>query len=394
MPFNGVGVFERIYQWVQDAANGIFVDATRTDTDSNDIAAGLTNCVTRDGQSPWTADLPAGGFKVTGMAQGANPNDSVNYDQVFNSPAFVTPTATTSPTNSDDPLRLVTVQLLNDTAMDAALPNQQLGFLRSNGTSSAFTQTHTGYAQKEVRGADIASAATINLTTATGNFCHLTGTTPVTGITIDSGASYELYADDAVPLTHSASLNLPGAVNYTTSAGDRLHIRGDTTGAVVSINSAGGYAVAPYPYMKVSDRKASGTSGGNSTPTTISQTRTLNTIESNTIVGASLASDTITLPPGTYKVSGTAQTFNTNANKAFFYNATDGTYAIVGISSFSGSNAASDALLEGYFTITSTKNFTVRHYTVTNGGAANSLGVSTSSGQVEVYTQVVIEKVG
>lgn len=94
MPYNGVGVFTRVYQWVQDAANGIFVDATRTDTDSNDIAAGLTNCVTRDGQSPWTANLPAGGFKITGLASGSAVSDSVNYGQVFNNPAFNSMSAT------------------------------------------------------------------------------------------------------------------------------------------------------------------------------------------------------------------------------------------------------------------------------------------------------------
>ena len=88
MPYNGVGVFTRVYQWVQDAANGIFVDATRTDTDSNDIASGLTNCVTRDGQSPWLNNIPAGGFKITNLGIGAQPTDSVNYQQVFTNPTF------------------------------------------------------------------------------------------------------------------------------------------------------------------------------------------------------------------------------------------------------------------------------------------------------------------
>lgn len=88
MPYNGTGIFNRVYQWVNDAALGIFVDATRTDTDSNDIAAGLTNCVTRDGQSPWLANLPAGGFKITNLATGTQPTDSVNYAQVFVAPVF------------------------------------------------------------------------------------------------------------------------------------------------------------------------------------------------------------------------------------------------------------------------------------------------------------------
>ena len=96
MPFNGAGLFTRIYQWVNDAALGLNVDATRTDTDSNDIAAGLSNCVTRDGQSPFLANIPAGGFKITGLLAGNSPADSTNYGQVFNNPTFVTPNASAS----------------------------------------------------------------------------------------------------------------------------------------------------------------------------------------------------------------------------------------------------------------------------------------------------------
>jgi len=115
MPFNGVGVFNRVYQWVQDAANGIDVDATRTDTDSNDIASGLTNCVTRDGQSPWLANLPAGGFKVTGMGNGSASTDSVTYGQVFNSPSAYTGTVDTTGATV-----LVTTQAAGDSSTKAA----------------------------------------------------------------------------------------------------------------------------------------------------------------------------------------------------------------------------------------------------------------------------------
>lgn len=82
MPFNGNGVFNRIYSWVQDAANGIVVSSSRTDTDTDDIADGLSQCVTRDGQSPATANLPMGGFKLTGLAAGTTNGDSVRFEQL------------------------------------------------------------------------------------------------------------------------------------------------------------------------------------------------------------------------------------------------------------------------------------------------------------------------
>jgi len=244
MPYNGTGVFNRIYQWVQDAANGIFVDATRTDTDSNDIAAGLTNCVTRDGQSPWLANIPAGGFKITGLAAGVNTTDSTNYTQVFNSPAFNSPTIVTDPALTDNSSLIPSTRWVNQKAFQAALPAQTLGFLRSDGTNAAFTQTHTGYAQNEVKGADIASAPNINLTTATGNLVHVTGTTNITAITIPSGAERTVVFDGILTLVNSASLILPSNANITTAAGDTMRVRGDGLNArVVSYETFTGRAL-------------------------------------------------------------------------------------------------------------------------------------------------------
>lgn len=143
MPFSGTGVFTRVYQWVQDAANGIFVDATRTDTDSNDIAAGLTNCVTRDGQSPWTANIPAGGFKITGLANGGNNTDSVNYGQVFNAPVFTSPSLFANPPDGDNSLKIPSTSWVNQVAFSAALPAQPGGtaryFLTSVGGIAGFS---------------------------------------------------------------------------------------------------------------------------------------------------------------------------------------------------------------------------------------------------------------
>lgn len=129
-------------------------------------------------------------------------------------------------------------------AMTAALPSQALGLVISNGTTASFSKTLTGFALNEVKGADIASAATINLTTATGNLAHVTGTTTITAITIPSGAERTVIFDGILTLTHGAALLLPGAANITTAANDRMIVRGDTAGAtVVSYIKASGLAV-------------------------------------------------------------------------------------------------------------------------------------------------------
>ena len=78
MAFNGSGTFVRLYSWITDAANGLDVSSTRMDADTNDIAAGLSDCVTRDGQSPATADIPLGGHKITGLGLGVGATDAAS----------------------------------------------------------------------------------------------------------------------------------------------------------------------------------------------------------------------------------------------------------------------------------------------------------------------------
>jgi hypothetical protein len=78
LPYNGSGVFARVYSWVTDAANGVNVSSSRTDTDSNDIATGLSNCITKDGQQTVTANIPLAGFKLTGIGLGTGATDAAN----------------------------------------------------------------------------------------------------------------------------------------------------------------------------------------------------------------------------------------------------------------------------------------------------------------------------
>lgn len=78
MPFNGSGTFNRLYSWVVDAANNVNISSTRTDAEMNGMAAALTNCVTRDGQSPPSADLPMGGKKLTNLANATVSTDALN----------------------------------------------------------------------------------------------------------------------------------------------------------------------------------------------------------------------------------------------------------------------------------------------------------------------------
>lgn len=85
MPFNGSGTFTRIYNWVIDKANGINITASRMDADTDDIANGLSQCINKNGQTTLTANIPFNNYKITGLSNGAERNDSINVGQVQDS---------------------------------------------------------------------------------------------------------------------------------------------------------------------------------------------------------------------------------------------------------------------------------------------------------------------
>lgn len=72
---------------------------------------------------------------------------------------------------------------------------------------------------------NVASAATVNLSTATSNHVNLTGTTGVTALQGAAGRFYWLTLSGAVTFTNSASLALPRGANYVGAAGDVLFVQ-------------------------------------------------------------------------------------------------------------------------------------------------------------------------
>jgi len=78
MAFNGSGTFSRLFNWVQDRANGVKVRADRTDQEMDGFAAGLSNCICRDGQSTISADIPFNNKKITGLADATGATHALN----------------------------------------------------------------------------------------------------------------------------------------------------------------------------------------------------------------------------------------------------------------------------------------------------------------------------
>jgi len=82
MPFNGSGVFTRVYNWVNDAAAAINITASRVDTEDDGFATGLSNCICKDGQTTITANLPMSTFRHTGVGNAVARTDYAAAGQV------------------------------------------------------------------------------------------------------------------------------------------------------------------------------------------------------------------------------------------------------------------------------------------------------------------------
>ncbi|WP_053068087.1 hypothetical protein [Vogesella sp. EB] len=83
---------------------------------------------------------------------------------------------------------------------------------------------------KFAAGGSIASAATVDLASATGNTVHITGTTGISAWAMTAGQFMQVIFDGALTLAHHATNNnLQGGTTITTAAGDRAFLYYDGT---------------------------------------------------------------------------------------------------------------------------------------------------------------------
>lgn len=73
MAFNN-GVFSRLYNWVNDKNANIDITASRFDGEDDGFATGLSTCMLKDGTQTLTANIPFGGFKITGYGSSQVPS--------------------------------------------------------------------------------------------------------------------------------------------------------------------------------------------------------------------------------------------------------------------------------------------------------------------------------
>lgn len=101
-------------------------------------------------------------------------------------------------------------------------------------------------------GADIASAATIDLTNATGNNPALTGSVAVTAVTLAEGLERTVRTTGTPTFAHSATLIVPGGVLFQAMAGDLITFVGYASG-VVRITNISRFNGSPVIASNVND---------------------------------------------------------------------------------------------------------------------------------------------
>jgi hypothetical protein len=139
---------------------------------------------------------------------------------------------------------------------------------------------------------------------------------------------------------------------------------------------------------------AANTDGGDATSGSF-LTRPLNTSQFNTITGASLSSNQITLPSGSYWCEGFGAFYSTVGRvRQKLRNITDSSDTLLGINQDQTDGAGNGIInvIQGAFTITAQKTFELQ-YRVQNTVSGNGLGDSTFGfGIDEVYASITFQK--
>jgi hypothetical protein len=81
MSFNGSGTFV-INTAGQPVVSGTVISSTAFNALTADLATGLSTCITKDGQTTPTANIPMGNNKITNLAVGTAATDAANLSQV------------------------------------------------------------------------------------------------------------------------------------------------------------------------------------------------------------------------------------------------------------------------------------------------------------------------
>lgn len=241
MAFNGLGTFARLYSWVTDLSNSININATRMDAEMDGFATGLSNCITKDGQTTITANLPMAGFRHTGVGTASARNHYGVVSQIQDE-AYIWGGTGGGTANA--------ITLTLSPAPTAYTAGMRIRFIASGANSSTVTINVNTLGAKDIRKGGTTALAAGNIQSGQvvdisydGTYFQMTndvlvatsnaiiagnGSSPVrtTGVTIDTNDN--LYAFGGLVEDVSGT-------TYTLDAADKGKIKRFTSGSSVTI---------------------------------------------------------------------------------------------------------------------------------------------------------------
>lgn len=440
MAFNGSGVFSLVAG--NPVVTGTVISSTTHNNTMSDIANnGLTNCITKDGQTNPTANLKMATFRHTGVGNASARTDYAAAGQVQDSSFHYA-----ADTGAADAYAIALTP-----AITAYAAGQTFRFLAGNANTGASTLAVSGLAAKTIKknGNSTDLAAGDIPANAIVTVCYDGTVFQITNI-IDNTLTKGVTAGDVVQVdqtlnatTRAATTTLGTSLNHTLSdtsatitafngvAGVTYHCRvlgggnitnsaglivtqtgadittvtddtfdvemiTGTTCRLKNYQRASGEALVSAAsqvaekYALVREEQTSGTDGGTFTSGAY-QTRVLNTVVYDAGSIVSLSSNQVTLQAGTYRFRVYAPGYGIGRHKARLYNITDAAVVVLGTSARSDAVEAvvSSSEVVGRFTIASAKVFEVQHRCSTTK-ATDGFGSNSGLGDNEVYAYIEI----
>ena len=264
-------------------------------------------------------------------------------------------------------------------------------------TTIAFANNATSNIQDvgSYQGGELSGYVSISATTSSKFFIKAQFSKNAAGT--DFNLSWQ-YSGETPPASFVMSVTTAGLIQITigtlagfTAASITYGLNVAAVGATfpLSINSD----TVINQILHVRDEKASGTDGG--TSSVGSNIRVLNTVVKNTISGASLASNQITLPAGAYTINASAPASWPNRTRLRLVNVTDSSVVLLGVAgySFPAADVAIVVSVIGSFTLTATKVLNLTQYFQTSR-VSYGLGIDVGDTFTNVYAEAFITKIG
>lgn len=375
-----------------------------------DVASGLTARIHKDGRTVWTGDQQAGGFKVTGLANGVADADAATVGQMNDAIGYfqhlpeVIKTDDYTVLTSDVGKALIANKA---TAITFTLPsvagagdgpylfrNIGAGNLTLDGNSA---ETIEGATTLVLKQGDMVLLYPNGTTWRAYKFARRQTTTDNTLARFDGTAgdiqpsSVVIDDNDNIVQSGTGANSIPTGTTAQRPTASQGMLRENTTLDVLEHYNGTAWRILDRPLLHLRDIKSNGTNGG-----TFSagdwRTRTVNT-EVTDEIGSTLSSNQFSLPAGTYEVDIRVPAYNVASHQARLQNITDSSVALGGTSEYSaGASAQSISVIRGRFTIAAQKTFEVQHQSQSSQ-ATNGLGVPANIGTSEIYTDVMIWRI-